>query len=61
MTNEEMLEKIRGKDGFRQFGVSKVQRMFLISRDAAYRWMDWLVDEGHAERIEDRPWEVRLI
>lgn len=20
-----------------------------------------LVDEGHAERIEDRPWEVRLL
>lgn len=60
MTNHEMLEKMRGQDGFHQFGASKVQRMFFLSWGAAYRWMDWLVDEGHAERITDRPWEVIL-
>ena len=61
MTNEGMLEKMRGPEGFHQFGPSKVQRMFVIGWNAASRWMDWLVDNGHAERIDDRPWEVRLL
>jgi hypothetical protein len=61
MTYPEMLEKMRGPEGFHQFGMAKVQRMFFLSWAAAYRWMDWLVDEGHAERIADRPREVRLI
>ncbi len=56
-----MLWDMRRKKGFHAFGASKVQRMFGVSYNQAHDWMDWLLSEGHAERIEDRPWEVRLI
>ncbi len=59
--NEQMLATMRGHEGWHQFGVSKVQRLFGINYNQAHYWMDWLLSEGHAERIEDRPWEVRLI
>ena len=61
MTNLEMLEKMRGPEGFHQFGPSKVQRMFKLSYVRAVDWMEWLVGFGLAERIEGRPWEVRLL
>ena len=61
MTNEEMLIEMRSARGFRQFGASKVQRMFGLSYGKAIEWMEWLVSAGSAERIEDRPWEVRLL
>jgi hypothetical protein len=61
VTNIQMLEKMRGPDGFRQFGPAKVQRMFKLSYGQAITWMDWLTEDGFAERDIDRPWEVRLI
>ena len=61
MTNLEMLEKMRGPEGLHQFGPSKVQRMFGLPYGKAAEWVDWLVDNGYSERIDDRPWEVRLI
>ncbi len=61
MTNLEMLEKMRGPEGFHQFGPSKVQRMFGLPYCKAADWIEWLVGSGKAERIDDRPWEVRLI
>ena len=61
MTYPEMLEKMRGPDGFRQFGPAKVQRMFMLSYGKAITWMDWLTEEGYAERDAERPWEVRLL
>ena len=61
MTNEEMLEKMRGPEGFRQFGPSKVQRMFNLNYGRAVEWIEWLIGFGFAERIDDRPWEVRLL
>ena len=61
MTNLEMLEKMREPEGFHQFGPSKVQRMFGLPYSKAADWVYWLVDNGHAERIDDRPWEVRLL
>lgn len=59
--NEQMLATMRGHEGWHQFGASKVQRLFGISYNQASNWMEWLLSHGHAERIEDRPWEVRLI
>jgi transposase-like protein len=41
--------------------VSKVQRMFGINYNQARTWIDWLIENGHAEPFDDRPWEVRLI
>lgn len=61
MTNLEMLEKMRGPEGFHQFGPSKVQRMFNLNYGRAVEWIEMLVISGVAERIDDRPWEVRLI
>jgi hypothetical protein len=61
MTNLEMLEKMRGPEGFHQFGPSKVQRVFGLPYGKAIEWIEWLVGSGKAERIEDRPWEVRLL
>ena len=61
MTDLEMLEKMRGPEGFRQFGSAKVMRMFGLPYSKAVELVEWLVDNGHAERIDDRPWEVRLI
>ena len=61
MTNEEMLHEMRSKRGFRQFGPSKVQRMFGLHYNRAVEWIEWLVGFGLAERIDDRPWEVRLL
>lgn len=61
MTNLEMLEKMRGPEGFRQFGASKVQRMFNLNYGRAVEWIELLVGFGLAERIDDRPWEVRLL
>jgi len=61
MTNLEMLEKMRGPEGFHQFGPSKAQRMFNLNYGRAVEWIEWLVGSGKAERIDDRPWEVRLI
>lgn len=61
MTNLEMLEKMRGPEGFHQFGPSKVHRMFGLPYGKAIEWIEWLVGSGKAERIEGRPWEVRLI
>lgn len=61
MTNQEMVIEMRSARGFRVFGVSKVQRMFHLSYNNASRWIDWLIETGAAERIEDRPWEVRLL
>lgn len=58
--NEEMLEKMRGRDGWHQFGASKVQRLFGLAYAPAAAWIEWLVSHGYAERIEDRPWEVKL-
>ena len=60
MTNEEMLLKMRGPAGFHSFGASKVQRMFCISYSMAYDWIEWLIANGHAERMVGRPWEVVL-
>lgn len=60
MTNEEMLEKMRGPEGFHQFGAAKVMRMFGIDYLESYAWMDWLIANGHAEPFDDRPLEVRL-
>jgi len=56
-----MLWEMRSKNGFHAFGVSKVQRMFGINYNQARTWMDWLIENGHAEPFDDRPWEVRLI
>ena len=61
MTNLEMLEKMRGPEGFHQFGPSKVQRMFNLNYGRAVEWIELLVISGVAERIDDRPWEVRLL
>lgn len=61
MTNDEMLIEMRSARGWRQFGPSKVQRMFGLPYSKAVEWVEWLVDNGHAERIDDRPWEVRLL
>lgn len=61
MTNEEMLEKMRGPEGFRQFGSAKIMRMFGIGFLESYAWMDWLVENGHASTIQQSPWEVRLL
>jgi len=35
--------------------------MFGLPYSKAVEWVEWLVDNGHAERIDGRPWEVRLI
>ena len=43
MTNLEMLEKMRGPEGFHQFGSAKIMRMFGIDYLESYAWMDWLV------------------
>lgn len=59
--NEQMLAAMRGPQGWHQFGSSKVQRLFGLDYFHAYEWMEWLVSQGYAERIDDRPWEVRLI
>lgn len=59
--NEQMLATMRGPKGFHQFGVSKVQRLFGLAYAPAAAWIEWLVSSGLAERIEDRPWEVKLI
>jgi hypothetical protein len=61
MTNEEMLQEMRSKRGFHAFSSPKVMRMFGLSYGKAIEWMEWLVSAGSAERIEDRPWEVRLL
>ena len=61
MTDLEMLEKMRGPEGFLQFGPSKVQRMFNLNYGRAVEWIELLVGFGLAERIDDRPWEVRLL
>lgn len=61
MNYPEMLEKMRGPEGFHQFGVAKVQRMFFLSFGQADDWIGWLIETGAAERIDDRPWEVRLL
>ena len=61
MTNLEMLEKMRGPEGFHQFGPSKVQRMFNLNYGRAVEWIEWLIGFGLAERIDGRPWEVRLL
>ena len=61
MTNLEMLEKMRGPEGFHQFGPSKVQRMFNLNYGRAVGWIELLVGFDLAERIDDRPWEVRLL
>ena len=60
MTNEEMLAQMRGPAGFHSFGASKVQRMFHINYGKAYNWIEWLIANGHAERMEGRPWEMVL-
>ncbi|HET8705708.1 MAG TPA: hypothetical protein VFM46_05325 [Pseudomonadales bacterium] len=60
MTNEEMLAQMRGHSGFHSFGIIKVQRMFHISYGKAHEWIEWLIANGHAERMECRPWEVVL-
>lgn len=61
MTNTDMLVEMRSARGFHAFGAAKVQRMFHLSHNDAIRWIDWLIETGAAERIEGRPWEVRLI
>lgn len=61
MTNLEMLEKMRGPEGFHQFGPLKVQLMFNLNYGRAVEWIELLVGFGLAERIEGRPWEVRLL
>ena len=61
MTDLEMLEKMRGPEGFHQFGPSKVQRMFNLNYGRAVEWIELLVGFGLAERIDDRPWEGRLL
>jgi hypothetical protein len=35
--------------------------MFGLPYGKAIEWIEWLVGSGKAERIEGRPWEVRLI
>ncbi len=55
-----MLWEMRSKKGFHAFGASKVQRMFGINYNQARTWMEWLVENGHAEPFDDRPWEVQL-
>lgn len=61
MNKQEMLIEMRSARGWRQFGPSKVQRMFGLPYGKAVEWIEWLVGFGLAERIDDRPWEVRLI
>lgn len=61
MTNEEMLIEMRSKRGFHAFGSAKVMRMFKINFLSAYAWMGWLINAGHAETIQESPWEVRLL
>ena len=61
MTNLEMLEKMRGPEGFHQFGSAKIMRMFGIDYLESYVWMGWLVKNGHASTIQQSPWEVRLL
>jgi len=61
MTNLEMLEKMRGPEGFHQFGSAKIMRMFGIGFLESYAWMDWLVKNGHASTMQQSPWEVRLL
>lgn len=61
MNNQAMLIEMQSNRGFRQFGPSKVQRMFGLPYGKAVEWIEWLVGFGFAERIDDRPWEVRLI
>lgn len=61
MTTLEMLEKMRGPEGFHQFGAAKVMRMFGLPYGKAVEWIEWLVGSGKAECIEGRPWEVRLL
>lgn len=61
MTNIEMLEKMRGPEGFHQFGSAKVMRLFGMDYLESYVWMGWLVKNGHASTIQQSPWEVRLI
>ena len=56
-----MLEKMRGPEGFHQFGSAKIMRMFGIGFLESYAWMDWLVQNGHASTIQQSPWEVRLL
>jgi len=61
MTQTEMLIEMRSARGFHAFGVAKVQRMFHLNYNDASRWIDWLIEIGSAERIDGRPWEVRLV
>ena len=53
-----MLEKMRGPEGFHQFGPSKVQRMFQFELRARQSGSSCSLF-GVAERIDDRPWEAK--
>ena len=61
MTNLEMLEKMRGPEGFHQFGSAKIMRMFGIGFSNHMRGWIGFVQNGHASTIQQSPWEVRLL